>query len=224
MIHWLRNFARAVARFLPALLAICFAAAAIASNHVRETYEVDPDEGFNLMKIVLVGRGHALYREVWSDQPPLFTYGGVLFARIFGSNVTSVRLLTTLLAAGLVFALADALRREMEGGAANFASLAVALLLPLGARFRSLSMAAMVGLPAIALMGLSLWAIVVARSRTAWLAVAGVLFALSLGTKLFTIFLLPAFAIFAAWPQPTQDEAPGRASLIPFAAFMGPLT
>ena len=36
--------------------------------------EFDPDEGNNVIKALMLSKGHALYSEIWSDQPPLFTY------------------------------------------------------------------------------------------------------------------------------------------------------
>ena len=40
----------------------------------RKIFEIDPDEGINLIKGLLVEQGYSLYTEIWSDQPPLFTY------------------------------------------------------------------------------------------------------------------------------------------------------
>jgi hypothetical protein len=56
----------AVATLLVALLALLGPWWAVYDLHV--------DEGFNLAKAAAVTEGHALYRETWSDQPPLLTY------------------------------------------------------------------------------------------------------------------------------------------------------
>jgi len=39
-----------------------------------ERFKLDPDEGFNAIKGLLLVRGYPLYSEIWSDQPPFFTY------------------------------------------------------------------------------------------------------------------------------------------------------
>jgi 4-amino-4-deoxy-L-arabinose transferase-like glycosyltransferase len=199
--------ARRTERLLPALLGLAYALVAGLTMFLRSAYEIDPDEGFNLMKVLLVERGYGLYREIWSDQPPLFTYLGVVFVWLFGEHAESVRLVTVLLASALVFALADLLRREFSGKAALVAAVATAFMLPLGGRFASYSMAAMIGLPAIAWAVLSLYALLLARSRPLLLArsrplllaLAGAAFAASLGTKGFTLFLAPVFAVVIGW-------------------------
>jgi 4-amino-4-deoxy-L-arabinose transferase-like glycosyltransferase len=193
------SLARRTERLLPALLGLAYALVAGLTLVLRSAYEIDPDEGFNLMKVLLVERGYGLYREIWSDQPPLFTYLGVVFVWLFGERAESVRLVTVLLASALVFALADLLRREFSGKAALVAAVATALVLPLGGRFAAYSMAAMIGLPAIAWAVLSLYALMLARSRPLPLALAGAAFAASLGTKGFTLFLAPVFAVVVGW-------------------------
>ncbi|HET9953991.1 MAG TPA: hypothetical protein VFQ61_05790, partial [Polyangiaceae bacterium] len=40
----------------------------------RDIFEIDPDEGNNLIKALLLDRGHAFLTEIWSDQPPLFPH------------------------------------------------------------------------------------------------------------------------------------------------------
>lgn len=202
------SLARRTERLLPALLALAYALVAGVMTFVRSAYEIDPDEGYNLMKVLLVERGYGLYGEIWSDQPPLFTYLGVLFVWVFGERAESVRLVTVLLCSALVFALTDLLRREFSGWAAGVAAVATALVLPLGGRFASYSMAAMIGLPAIAWALLALYALFRARSRPLVLAVGGVAFAASLGTKGFTLFLVPVFGSVIAWNAYAGKTAP----------------
>ena len=40
----------------------------------HDVFEFDPDEGNNVIKALMLAEGHALYAEIWSDQPPLFTH------------------------------------------------------------------------------------------------------------------------------------------------------
>jgi 4-amino-4-deoxy-L-arabinose transferase-like glycosyltransferase len=208
-------------RWLPAALGVFYLVAIGTFNWFHLSYEIDPDEGYNLMKVMLVGRGHALYREVWSDQPPGFTYLGVLFVRVFGEHVDSVRLVTMLSVACMVFALADLLRRALPGFAGLVAGIATTAMLPAAAGLSFLSKAAMIGLPAIALAVLSLWALVVSGSqRRGWLVAAGVLFAASLWVKLFTGFLLPVLALLLAWQAASAaPEARARSVLRAGAHF-----
>ncbi len=46
----------------------------------------DYDEGINLMKVLLVDRGYALYTDIWSDQPPLLTAMLSWWFKPFGSQ------------------------------------------------------------------------------------------------------------------------------------------
>jgi hypothetical protein len=187
-----------LAAWLPAFLGVAYAAVGAIVGRVRFSYELDPDEGFNLIKVLLVDRGYVLYEDIWSDQPPGFTYLGVVFGRVLGMSVENVRLITTLAAAALVFGVADLLRRARPGVGGLVAAVACAILLPVTASFSRYSLAAMIGLPSIALALLSFWALAVADSRRLpWLAASGFLFGLSLSFKLFTAFLLPIFAAFA---------------------------
>jgi hypothetical protein len=194
---------------LPPALATLYVAIAGIFNRLRFAYELDPDEGYNLMKVMLLGRGYALYREIWSDQPPGYTYLGLLFVRIFGEHVDSVRFLTIVLTGGLVFAVADLLRRALPGFPGLLAGVAATAMLPAAAGLSRYSMAAMIGLPAISLAVLSLWAVVVSRSRCrALLVLAGVFFAGSLLIKLFTGFLLPLLGVLLLFQL--RDEPKGQ--------------
>jgi 4-amino-4-deoxy-L-arabinose transferase-like glycosyltransferase len=221
--------ARLVERWLPAFVGGFYALAAGLVALFRFAFEIDPDEGYNLMKVLLVERGHALYTEVWSDQPPAFTYLGVLAVRVFGERPESVRLVTALLSGALVFALADLLRREWPGFVGLAGGLCVALFLSATRSFASYSVAAMIGLPSIAFATLALWALRVSESRRrGWLVAAGALFGASLVTKLFTLFLLPLLAVllgFQIYAQggPERLRAGARALAFWTLGFAGVL-
>src|SRR4051794_5789212 len=65
----------ALARFIqPVLLPLCFCLVVLLLGLTCNAFQYDTDEGLNLMKSLLQLRGHHLYSEIWSDQPPLFTY------------------------------------------------------------------------------------------------------------------------------------------------------
>lgn len=166
----------------------------VALHPYRGIFAFDPDEGINAIKAMLVDHGAVLYRDVWSDQPPLFTELLRGWCGAFGWDVDTARALVLLFAAATLFAVYDMLRLE----AGELAAVAGAILLAASVTFPRLSVSLMIGLPAVALATLSLWALFRWRRHHAvgWLIGAGVLMGASLATKLFTAMLVP---VFAAW-------------------------
>ena len=75
----LPNRAR-VGRLLWLLFPWMLVALVILFYPFRFAFELDADEGVNLMKSLLVNQGAELYTDVWSDQPPVLTY---LIAALF---------------------------------------------------------------------------------------------------------------------------------------------
>lgn len=149
----------------------------------------DGDEGFNLIKARLVGQGHHLYTEIWSDQPPVFTYLLRGWAMIFGDSVRAARMLTAVLAVAGVWA-ASRIVASLFGRTAGL----ISIILCFGSRrFGRLAMAVMIGLPAISVGLVSLWLILASRKK--WTAplliLSGLIFSLALQTKLFVFMLLP---------------------------------
>lgn len=155
-------------------------------------YEANPDEGFNLGKAALVSAGYSLYKEVWSDQPPLLTYSLALVQQWMPGSVAAARLLILAFACLLLASLYSLIDRRHGRWAACFAVLAL-MTAPL---FLRLSVAVMIGLPAIAL---AVLAMAVASQR--WFkwhvgaVLAGLIFALSLQTKFFTALLGPSLVL-----------------------------
>jgi hypothetical protein len=64
----------------------------------------DYDEGINLMKALLVGRGYSLFSQIWSDQPPLLTEALAAVFRATGPSVAAARVLIMVLSALLLWA------------------------------------------------------------------------------------------------------------------------
>jgi len=178
----------------PIAAAAAYLVLVLIFSNFRDVFEFDMDEGNNVIKALLVDRGYALYSEVWSDQPPLFTWMLTGCFRLFGWDVNVARVLVLLFASGIVFALYDSLRITWGHAAA----LAAVALLPCSKYFVTLSVSTMLGLPAISLAVLALWAMLRWRAsgRVPWLLVAGVLMGLSWATKLFTAFLLPVLTVW----------------------------
>lgn len=159
----------------------------------RDVYEFDPDEGNNVVKALLLEHGFRFGTDIWSDQPPLYSYLLWGTFRLFGWEVAHARLLTLGLAGLLLFAVYDMVRRE----AGHVGASAAGLLLVCSLGFVELSVAAMLGLPAIALATLSVWSVARFRSSAwvGWLAISALALGAALATKLFVAFLVPACAL-----------------------------
>jgi 4-amino-4-deoxy-L-arabinose transferase-like glycosyltransferase len=178
---------------LPILIALTFLVFTFAYYPFQEKLQFDTDEGLNLMRSMLVTLGHPLYGEVSSDQPPLFNMILAIVFRVAGYDVNAARGLVLLFSTLLVWACAQFL--ELTWG-----KLAAVLFLPLiilAPRYLDLSVAVMIGLPAIALAAVSMVFVTLWHKtrNSAWLVLSGCLLALSVLIKLFTGFLAPIFLI-----------------------------
>src|SRR3990172_634060 len=113
----------------------------------RYRIEFDTDEGINAIKALMVLRGYRLYSEIWSDQPPLFTFLLTVWFRAFGLRLTAARLMVLLFSAGQI-ALGTSYLRKNWGILAAVSGGLMLVLLPY---FLRLSVSIMIRLPAIAL-------------------------------------------------------------------------
>jgi hypothetical protein len=168
--------------------------------------EFDTDEGVNLMKALLVSRGHALYTEIWSDQPPILTHLLAQTIRLFGPSVTSARTLILLFSALLVWSFFQAVRLSTSRAGA----LLGVLLLLCSAWYVRLSIAAMVGLPALALTMLSAYLFLLSRSRgrIPFLLASAVTLALGMQTKLLAGLLVPVLLAYALFVDGLDGSRP----------------
>ncbi|HET9955658.1 MAG TPA: hypothetical protein VFQ61_14185, partial [Polyangiaceae bacterium] len=118
---------------------------------------------------------------------------------LFGWEVGVARSVVLAFSALLVFAVYDCTRllaSRTAGPSAAHAGGAVSLaFLLLASSFAGLRVSVMIGIPALALAAFAFWAALRSQDsperRRAWVALAGMAFAASLSTKLFTAFLLP---------------------------------
>ncbi len=171
-------------------------------------YDLHVDEGFNLAKAAAVTEGHALYRETWSDQPPLLTYILSAVHRSFPHSVAAARIVILFFSLVLVTSLFRVVLRE-EG---RFAAWAAVLLLVSCGFFLQLSVSVLVGLPAIALAMLSIdLATAGGRRRRRLAFLAGAAFAAAVFTKAFAMIALPAL-IAALWRARRRGEADAPAA------------
>ncbi len=160
---------------------------------IGTTFGYYGNEGFNLMKALLMVEGHGLYREVWSDQPPLFTFLLAGLFKVFGFSIYAARLLVLFLGALLVWAFVQIVRPK-TGPLAAWAALTLLLFSP---NFMQISVSAMIMIPSLALAVLAVWALLRFREhqQRGYLLLSGVCLALSMQTKLDTLLLIPACAL-----------------------------
>lgn len=166
------------------------------------------DEGFVLMKALLVSRGYSLYGQVWSDQPPLHTDLLALIFRLNGPGVFAARLLTLCFTCMLIWAIVQVMRRAWS----NEAALAAFVLLIYLPTFPLLSVAALIGQPALALACVSLLGLLQWHQRrsNALLALSGIVMGLSLLTKAFTGLVIPLFAVVLLSIELFQQTRPRK--------------
>jgi 4-amino-4-deoxy-L-arabinose transferase-like glycosyltransferase len=175
---------------LPAIFALLVS----VSGQWWSVHAFDSDEGINLGKAALVAAGFHPYADIWNDQPPLLTYILAFVQEMLPWSVSAARV-TILLFACLLLYSVFVVVKESTGRAAAATSVILLATAPLMWR---LSISVMIGLPAVAL-AMSAGAIVYRRQEAGLVraALAGLVFALSLQTKLFTAAAFPAFLVMA---------------------------
>lgn len=180
----------------------------------RTAYQFGMDEGFELMKALLVSQGHPLYGPFWNDQPPLHTEGLALLFRLVGPSAGLGRLLTLGLAVGLVAALYGLVRR----GSHRLAGVLAVVLLASASDFLKLSVSVMLELPAFALGLMAVWAWTrwADAGGRGWLVASGVLMGSALQVKFTAGLLLPAWAV--AWWIQSRSNRFDRSDQTPKAA------
>ena len=70
----------------------------ISSISAINDFTLDDDEGMNLLKADSLNRGYHLYDEIWSDQPPIYTYMIAAVLDMSGNNALAARLLSVVFA------------------------------------------------------------------------------------------------------------------------------
>ncbi len=210
------NFLRRVG---PALALIGFLLSILILGLATHPFEYDTDEGLNLIKAMLVGRGYSLYSQIWSDQPPVFTYLLAGWFKLMGPSVTAARVLVLGFSCLLLISLYNTVR-IIE--ASRLRAFVAASMAGLCAWYSYHSFAVMIGLPALALGVCALWFAAESRVRGSMLlaALSGVLMALSLQTKLFTAVIVPSLIVLLLAPIPGLPQMPTRKRLTQLAAML----
>jgi len=168
-------------------------------------FEFDTDEGINVMKAMLFSDGYELYGDIWSDQPPLFTYILSIAFQIFGVKIHVARILVLSFSCILIWG-GWRFLETIGGRAYAFSGAFLIILLP---HFSNLSISVMVGLPALALAMLSFSAIAFwsQKRKTFWLVVSAFFLGLSVFVKLNTFFLAPIAVIGILSSELFRNEA-----------------
>lgn len=167
---------------------------AIRFEPITQSFELDYDEGLNLIKALLYSRGFSLYSQIWNDQPPLFTAILSSWLSIFGQSVLAARLLVLLFSSLLIWCFYQIIRRELG----NISALIATMLLFTSWLYIRLSISVMIGLPSLSLAMLSIYLISLYKQNhiKRYLIFSGIYFALSLQTKAFTVFLIPLIMLY----------------------------
>ena len=177
-------------RIEPILHSVVFIIVIIAVTPWWSTQPFNTDEGINLMKAALLAKGYSLFSEIWTDQPPVLTFilaGAELF---FPRNIIVSRGIILIFSGLLLWSLFRIVYR-LEGRACAWLSSAALVAIE---GYRDLSVSVMIGLPAVALataaMDQTIAAAVDQKKYRYW--IAGILYAVSLQTKMFTSILFPS--------------------------------
>jgi hypothetical protein len=178
---------------LPILAAVAFLVAVLVLHPFRTYFEFDPDEGNNVIKALMLSRGHALYTEIWNDQAPLFTYALTWWFAMFGATVNAGRILVLLCSTVTIWGVYQ-MARVSWGHVHAWAAVVLLVLSPF---YTVLSVSVMLGLPSLmwavlSLLTLTYWC---RQGRTVWLVLSALAMSLSVLTKLFTAFLVPILAV-----------------------------
>lgn len=180
--------------FLLVVFAILFLIlASIIAGPIKNAFEFDQDEGTDIMKSTLLLKGFGLYKDISSDQPPLFTLILSFWFKLFGLSVFNARILILIFSGLLLWAFYRAIK-NLWGGFCAFISL---IFLFFSTDYIQLSISVMLVTPALALAMLSIYNLTIyKKSRLKYpLILSGFFMALSLQTKLSTLFLLLPMAL-----------------------------
>lgn len=175
------------------ILVVVFIAVVLIIAPLKGAFEYDPDEGINLMKASLFMKGYSLYKEIWTDQPPILTVILSAWFKLLGKSVYNARVLILILSGLLLWAFYQILK----GAWGHFAAFSGVLFLVLSMFYARLSVSVMVGLPALAFTMLSISFVTLYKKSALkrYLILAGIFLALALQTKLATVFLIPFVAL-----------------------------
>jgi 4-amino-4-deoxy-L-arabinose transferase-like glycosyltransferase len=193
---------------------------AIRFKPITQTFELDYDEGLNLIKALLYSQGFSLYTQIWNDQPPLFTVLLSQWFSLFGRSVFAARFLVMLFSAILLWCFYQIVRRDTG----TIPALVATLLLFTSWLYIRLSISVMIGIPSLSLAMLSIYFLTLYKERLnkSFLILSGGLLAISLQTKLLTVFLIPLilFSLLNFNLKAIQQKKPKEILFRPFVIWL----
>ncbi len=151
------------------------------------------DEGYDVMKPLLMQQGYRLYGDIWDDQPPLFAYFLWGWFKLFGFSLPAGRILVTLFSLVLLYASFDTVRK-INGYWGAWATVSILFLSP---HFFESASSVLIGTPCISFLMLSLNAAVTySKERTfESYAFSTLFFIAALGVKFMAFLGLPALVL-----------------------------
>ncbi len=160
---------------------------------VKQTFEYDIDEGFELIKSALFLNGFSLYKEISNDQPPLFTLILSHWFRLFGPSVYHARILILIFSGILLWAFYGIIKNQWGG----FCAFVAVVFLLLSTAYLRLSASLMIGTAALSFAMLSIYFLMLYRKSPLkrFLVLSGIFLGLSSQIKFFTVFVMPLIGL-----------------------------
>lgn len=146
-------------------------------------YEVNSDEGINLIKGLLLKNGSEFTTEIWSDQPPMLSFLLKCTFNLFGTGIEQARILILIICFIGIIIFYKLIREYVGFYIANL----TILLLFTNFLFAQYSTLILIGYPAIVFALGVIYLLELKTKKLGHTILAGVLFAISFTTKLFTL-------------------------------------
>ncbi len=162
---------------------------------LQQEFELNTDEGIELMRAFLYSAGFAPHVEIWSDHPFLFSALLSFWFKLVGQSVFSARLFTLLFSALLIWFLYETIRIYLG----HIPAFIGALSLAASQGFIRFSVAVMIGVPSLSLVIISIYTLFQYKQKkynVFLLITSAGLLALSLQIKFFAVFLIPIILLF----------------------------
>ncbi|MDX1952500.1 MAG: glycosyltransferase family 39 protein [Verrucomicrobiota bacterium] len=174
------------------------------------------DEGMEIQKALLLTKGYSLYDQIWSDQPPFYTYILALLIEIGGANSFLPRVFSVLCASIAVWVICYLTQKE-AGILAGLAAATAFISVP---PVTGLSYAIMQEIPMVSF---SLAACATAFSGNHVLRrwITPVLIVLAISIKLTAILFLPAILVALTLNRLQETKNDSRTALKEVLCFFG---
>lgn len=157
---------------------------------IKIQYEVNPDEGINLIKGFLLNQGYQFAIDIWSDQPPFLAFLFSLIHRIAEGNLFYYRAAIAIFSLVLVLVFNSLLRIRNKS-----ISSYLSFILMISPCFFNYSFKLMIGVPSLSLSLLGCWFFLRKKTILAY-SMGAILLALSFQTKFLAILIFPALLFY----------------------------